>query len=74
MPIVGNEPDEIGAATSDHGWDLARDEQRLRPLIAEARTLGCRVSLFMDPDPSQMVLAAQLLVRRLGSDKSSESA
>jgi pyridoxine 5-phosphate synthase len=53
-------PDEVGAATSDHGWDLKRDGQRLRPLIAEARSLGCRVSLFMDPDPSQMPLAAQL--------------
>jgi pyridoxine 5-phosphate synthase len=53
-------PDEVGAATSDHGWDLTREAQRLRPLIAEARSLGCRVSLFMDPDPSQMALAGQL--------------
>jgi pyridoxine 5-phosphate synthase len=53
-------PDEVGAATSDHGWDLARDGERLRPLIAEARSLGCRVSLFMDPEPSQMALAGQL--------------
>jgi pyridoxine 5-phosphate synthase len=53
-------PDTVSAATSDHGWDLARDEQRLRPLIAEARELGCRVSLFLDPEASQMALAAQL--------------
>jgi pyridoxine 5-phosphate synthase len=53
-------PDEVGAATSDHGWDLSRDADRLRPLIAQARSLGCRVSLFMDPEPSQMALAAQL--------------
>jgi pyridoxine 5-phosphate synthase len=52
-------PDEVGAATSDHGWDLARDGERLRPLIAEAHALGCRVSLFMDPDPSQIALARQ---------------
>jgi pyridoxine 5-phosphate synthase len=57
-------PDEVGAATSDHGWDLKRDEPRLVPLIAEARSLGCRVSLFMDPDPSQMALA-----RQLGADR-----
>jgi pyridoxine 5-phosphate synthase len=57
-------PDEIGAATSDHGWDLARDGPRLGPLIAEARALGCRVSLFMDPEPSQMALA-----RQLGADR-----
>jgi pyridoxine 5-phosphate synthase len=53
-------PDEVGAATSDHGWDLVRDGQRLRPLIAEARSLGCRVSLFMDPEASQMALAGHL--------------
>ena len=53
-------PDEVGAATSDHGWDLARDGQRLRSLIAEARSLGCRVSLFMDPEASQMALAGNL--------------
>ncbi|HEX4584868.1 MAG TPA: pyridoxine 5'-phosphate synthase [Burkholderiaceae bacterium] len=57
-------PDEAGAATSDHGWDLARDGERLRPLIAEARSLGCRVSLFMDPDAAQMALA-----RQVGADR-----
>ncbi|HWY73121.1 MAG TPA: pyridoxine 5'-phosphate synthase [Burkholderiaceae bacterium] len=57
-------PDEVGAATSDHGWDLDRDAQRLRPLIAEARSLGCRVSLFMDPDTSRMAPA-----RELGADR-----
>ena len=57
-------PDEIGASTSDHGWDLSRDGQRLRPLIEEAQSLGCRVSLFMDPNPSQVELAA-----RLGADR-----
>jgi len=58
-------PDEVGAATSDHGWDLTRDGQRLRPLIAEARSLGCRVSLFMDPEPAPMALAAQLAADRV---------
>jgi pyridoxine 5-phosphate synthase len=57
-------PDELGAATSDHGWNLRQDAQRLRPLIAEARSLGCRVSLFMDADASQMALA-----RELGADR-----
>jgi pyridoxine 5-phosphate synthase len=57
-------PDDVGAATSDHGWDLERDGERLRPLIAEARSLGCRVSLFMDPDARQMQLA-----RELGADR-----
>ncbi|MRD47707.1 pyridoxine 5'-phosphate synthase [Caenimonas koreensis DSM 17982] len=42
-------PDSEGQFTSDHGWDLAADAQRLRPLIVEAQSLGVRVSLFMDP-------------------------
>jgi pyridoxine 5-phosphate synthase len=53
-------PDETGAFTSDHGWDLARDGGRLDPLIAEAKGLGARVSLFMDPDPAAMAGAAAL--------------
>ena len=47
-------PDEAGQATSDHGWDLAADAARLKPLIDEAHALGVRVSLFMDPLPDAM--------------------
>jgi pyridoxine 5-phosphate synthase len=57
-------PDESGAFTSDHGWDLARDGARLKPLIDEARALGVRVSLFMDPVPEAMQAA-----RELGADR-----
>jgi pyridoxine 5-phosphate synthase len=57
-------PDESGAFTSDHGWDLARDGERLRPLIDEAHALGVRVSLFMDPVPEAMQAA-----RDLGADR-----
>jgi pyridoxine 5-phosphate synthase len=53
-------PDETGAFTSDHGWDLARDAERLRPDVAAARALGVRVSLFMDPDADCMAAAAEL--------------
>ncbi len=51
-------PDAPAALTSDHGWDLARDAQRLRPIISELKTLGARVSLFMDPLPEAMAAAA----------------
>lgn len=51
-------PDDPGALTSDHGWDLARDGQRLRPVVAELKALGARVSLFMDPLPQAMAAAA----------------
>jgi len=57
-------PDETGAFTSDHGWDLVRDGERLQPVIAEARALGVRVSLFMDPEPTSMPLA-----REVGADR-----
>jgi pyridoxine 5-phosphate synthase len=50
-------PDSEGQFTSDHGWDLAADAARLRPLIAECRDLGVRVSLFMDPTPEAMAAA-----------------
>jgi len=53
-------PDETGAFTSDHGWDLAREGARLRTLIDEAKAAGARVSLFMDPDPAAMTAAAAL--------------
>ena len=57
-------PDEPGAVTSDHGWDIKRDGQRLAPIVAELKSLGIRVSLFMDPQP-----AAMAAVRALGADR-----
>ena len=51
-------PDSEGQFTSDHGWNLPADSERLRPVIAEARALGVRVSLFMDPLPQAMAQAA----------------
>ncbi len=53
-------PDGDGQLTSDHGFDLRRDATRLEPLVTRMRSRGCRVSLFMDPDPEQMRLAAEL--------------
>ena len=57
-------PDGEDQFTSDHGWDLAKDGERLRPLIAEAQALGVRVSLFMDPEPGAMAAA-----RAFGADR-----
>ncbi len=51
-------PDDPGQFTSDHGWDLAKDAARLKPIIAEMKLLGVRVSLFMDAEPGQMKRAA----------------
>jgi pyridoxine 5-phosphate synthase len=58
-------PDETGAFTSDHGWDLLSDDaERLKPVVAELHSLGVRVSLFMDPIPEAMGLA-----HALGADR-----
>ncbi len=52
-------PDGDGQLTSDHGFDLTRDGDRVAPIIEELKSLGIRTSLFMDPDPEQIRLAAQ---------------
>ena len=57
-------PDSPGQLTSDHGWDFGRDGERLRPVIARLRSWGCRVSLFVDPDPE-----AAARPRALGADR-----
>jgi pyridoxine 5-phosphate synthase len=51
-------PDAVGQSTSDHGFDLARDGAALAPLVAEARALGVRVSLFVDADDADNVARA----------------
>ncbi|MCB1700483.1 MAG: pyridoxine 5'-phosphate synthase [Halioglobus sp.] len=53
-------PDGDAQLTSDHGFDLKRDGDRLAPLVAELKALGIRTSLFMDPEPEQIRLAAQV--------------
>ena len=58
-------PDSDGQLTSDHGFDVARDGGRLAPVIRELKDLGCRVSLFMDPEPAAMVTVASLGADRI---------
>jgi pyridoxine 5-phosphate synthase len=57
-------PDSVEQSTSDHGWRFPHDAERLAPLIDEARALGVRVSLFMDPQPDAMAA-----VRALHADR-----
>ncbi|KFN43797.1 pyridoxine 5'-phosphate synthase [Arenimonas oryziterrae] len=58
-------PDGDGQITSDHGFDLRRDGERLRPLIAELRALGARVSLFMDAGTPDIARVAELGAERI---------
>ena len=57
-------PDSEGQFTSDHGWNLQADGERLRSVIAEAHSFGVRVSLFMDAETEPMALA-----KAIGADR-----
>lgn len=60
-------PDSPDAATSDNGWDVFAEEDRLRQVIATLKGLGCRVALFMNAvdDPE----AAMQKTADLGADR-----
>jgi pyridoxine 5-phosphate synthase len=57
-------PDSVGQFTSDHGWRFPQDADALIPLIARAKSMGARVSLFMDPEPAAMAAA-----KAVGADR-----
>ncbi len=57
-------PDSPGQLTSDHGWNLKSDGERVRPIIAQLREAGIRVSLFMDTDLAQIDIT-----RSVGADR-----
>ena len=58
-------PDGDDQLTSDHGFDLKRDGDTVAPLVADLKALGIRTSLFMDPEPEQIRLAAQVGADRI---------
>ena len=53
-------PDADAQLTSDHGFAFDRDAERLRPHVAALRTLGCRISLFVDAGDPAVAQAAAL--------------
>jgi pyridoxine 5-phosphate synthase len=57
-------PDAPGVLTSEEGWKLDADQHRLvDQALAELKPLGCRIILFVDPDP-----AAAAAVHNTGAD------
>lgn len=58
-------PDGEQQLTSDHGFDLKQDTNKLQDIIEEIRSLGIRVSLFMDADCEQIRLAKQIGADRI---------
>lgn len=57
-------PDSTQQLTSDHGFDLKQNTDKLQKIIEEIKSLGIRVSLFMDPDCEQISLA-----KNIGADR-----
>ena len=57
-------PDSDDQLTSDHGFDLTKTSDKLKPIIDQLHAWGCRVSLFMDPDVEQIKLA-----KAIGADR-----
>lgn len=58
-------PDSNDQLTSDHGFDLRSAGDKLAPIIAKLKENHMRVSLFMDPDKSQIKLAKEVGADRI---------
>ncbi|MEP7169788.1 MAG: pyridoxine 5'-phosphate synthase [Bacteroidota bacterium] len=43
-------PDPPGVITSNAGWDTVKNKSFLKDIIAELKSFGMRVSVFIDPD------------------------
>jgi pyridoxine 5-phosphate synthase len=57
-------PDDPTQNTSDHGWDIEANIERLKPVVEELKLLDIRVSLFMDAAPG-IEVAAKVLADRV---------
>jgi pyridoxine 5-phosphate synthase len=58
-------PDTPDTFTSDSGWDLTKDRERLIPIVQELHNIGSRVSLFMDADIEQISLVPDTGAERI---------
>ena len=58
-------PDSDSQLTSDHGFNLIKDADRVAPIVDELKSMGIRTSLFMDPDPKQIKIAAEINTHRI---------
>lgn len=58
-------PDADNQLTSDHGFDLTQQAEKLAPIIEQIKAMDVRVSLFMDPDLQQIKLASEVGADRI---------
>lgn len=57
VTLVPDSPDQI---TSNSGWDTRTHYDFLEDVVAEFQKEGIRTSIFVDPDPQMVELAAKL--------------
>lgn len=60
--LVPDGPDQL---TSDHGWDMRVHAVQVEQLAQQLKAWGVRSSAFLDPDLSQVTLAANTGVDRI---------
>jgi len=58
-------PDEPGANTSEHGWNIQQNKKRLEPVVQALKNLGIRISLFMDPDIEGIEMSKEIGADRI---------
>jgi pyridoxine 5-phosphate synthase len=58
-------PDGPDVLTSNAGWDTLRNESFLKRIISEIKSMGVRVSLFVDPSISMVEGAANVGADRI---------
>ena len=57
-------PDAENVITSNAGWDTLKNQSFLAEMVAEFKSCGIRVSIFIDPEPDMIEMAA-----RTGTDR-----
>lgn len=70
--ILENKPEQAtlvpvkpGEVTSDHGFDLKKDGEKLYPMIQKIKSAGVRVSLFLETSLDNMDYAKQIEADRI---------
>lgn len=53
-------PELVTEVTTTRGLDVVREAKRLSAVIRRLNRMGIRVSLFVDPNPQQVVVAAKV--------------
>tara|TARA_B100000963_G_C22569706_1_gene645483 strand:- start:343 stop:1053 length:711 start_codon:yes stop_codon:yes gene_type:complete len=58
-------PDPPDVLTSNNGWNIKANQEILLPIIDQLKTIGTRVSLFVNPNHRSIIDAADIGVDRI---------